>query len=136
MNQAMMVFTWLRYKLLTIILSRKIYELYFAFVICWINKFYFIWALTLNTCVRLFSLWCSVCVIPSTYDLMQKFYFSVSRLEIEKLLEMQRKLSVRGYKIDRSRFRDLLHNTFAITEDFIMDRGIENKIFWQFIFVY
>jgi len=48
---------------------------------------------------------------------------------------MQRKLSVRGYKIDRTRFRDLLHNTFAITEDFIMDRGIENKIFWQFIFV-
>ena len=45
-----------------------------------------------------------------------------SRLEIEKLLEMQRKLSVRGYKIDRTRFRDLLHNTFAITEDFIMDR--------------
>ena len=39
---------------------------------------------------------------------------------------MQRKLSIqtpRGPKIDRSKFRDLLHNTFAITEDFIMDRG-------------
>ena len=75
------------------------------------------------------------CVCRTKYDLIQKFYFTVSRLEIEKLLEMQRKLSGRGYKIDRTRFRDLLHNTFAITEDFIMDRGIENKIFWQFIFV-
>ncbi|VDI52603.1 Hypothetical predicted protein [Mytilus galloprovincialis] len=52
--------------------------------------------------------------------LKKKTHFS--KLEIEKLLEMQRKLSTRGNKIDRSKFRDLLHNTFAITEDFIMDR--------------
>lgn len=31
-----------------------------------------------------------------------------------------------SYVIDRSHFRDVLHNSFGMTDDFLMDRGIIN----------
>ena len=30
-------------------------------------------------------------------------------------------------KIDRNRFRDILHNTFDMTDDILMDRGKRNN---------
>ena len=66
----------------------------------------------------------------------------VSREETEKLLLTYRGLATvkadkqkkttgkqsagkdeSSYVIDRSHFRDLLHNSFGMTDDFLMDRG-------------
>ena len=54
--------------------------------------------------------------------LTKKTHFSVS--EIENLLNLYRKLSV-GIdidKLDRTRFREFLHNAFDMTDDILLDR--------------
>lgn len=54
-------------------------------------------------------------------------FFSVKKHEIEKLIYMYQELvknSPPSYKIDRSKFRDLLHQHFEMTDDILLDRGI------------
>lgn len=46
---------------------------------------------------------------------------AVNRQETEKLLHEYRRLTSKT--LDRSTFRDLLHGTFGMTDDFFMDRG-------------
>ncbi|XP_014675016.1 PREDICTED: EF-hand calcium-binding domain-containing protein 1-like isoform X1 [Priapulus caudatus] len=43
-----------------------------------------------------------------------------NRLEVEELLKIYRKLTPE--KLDRTKFRDVLHNTFNMTDDILMDR--------------
>jgi len=42
--------------------------------------------------------------------------------EIEALLQMYAELTKKTGKLDRTRFRDILHNQFQMTDDIIMDR--------------
>lgn len=51
-------------------------------------------------------------------DLYKKTHFT--RHEVEALVIMYNKLT--NTKLDRAKFRDLLHNTFNITDDLLMDR--------------
>ena len=54
--------------------------------------------------------------------LTKKTHFSV--MEIENLLNLYRKLSV-GIdidRLDRTRFREFLHNAFDMTDDILLDR--------------
>lgn len=46
---------------------------------------------------------------------------AVNRQETEKLLHEYRRLTSKT--LDRSTFRDILHGTFGMTDDFFMDRG-------------
>lgn len=46
---------------------------------------------------------------------------AVDRQETEKLLYEYRRMTSKT--LDRSTFRDLLHGTFGMTDDFFMDRG-------------
>lgn len=53
-------------------------------------------------------------------------FFSVQKAEIEKLLSMYNKY-VEGSankKLDRLKFRDILHDMFGMTDDMLMDRGM------------
>ncbi|CAF0826021.1 unnamed protein product [Didymodactylos carnosus] len=50
----------------------------------------------------------------------EKFHFS--KQEIESLCTIFRHLTKNADKIDRNRFRDILHNTFDMTDDILMDR--------------
>jgi len=45
-----------------------------------------------------------------------------SKTEIEALLSMFRELTKNSGKLDRTMFRDILHNQFKMTDDIIMDR--------------
>lgn len=47
---------------------------------------------------------------------------AVNRQETEKLLYEYRRMTSKT--LDRSTFRDLLHGTFGMTDDFFMDRGV------------
>jgi len=53
--------------------------------------------------------YCAVCV------------FSVNRFEIESLMNVFKQQT--KTKLDRPKFRDVLHNQFDMTDDLIMDRG-------------
>ena len=55
---------------------------------------------------------CLYCLLPR---------ITVNRQETEKLLHEYRRLTSKT--LDRSTFRDLLHGTFGMTDDFFMDRG-------------
>ena len=46
---------------------------------------------------------------------------SVTKFEIECLLKKFRELT--SVKLDRTKFRDILHKDFDMTDDIIMDRG-------------
>ena len=52
------------------------------------------------------------------------FFISVSKAEVENLLTIFREL-VPGQKgkMDRTKFRTVLHNTFQMTDDILMDRS-------------
>jgi len=57
-----------------------------------------------------------------------KFYFytsacvyAVTRLEIESLMSIFKQQT--KARLDRPKFRDVLHNQFDMTDDLIMDRG-------------
>jgi hypothetical protein len=52
------------------------------------------------------------------------FFFSVSKFEIECLLGLY-KAACSKSKMDRNRFRDFLHREFEMTDDILMDRGID-----------
>jgi len=56
---------------------------------------------------------CTVCV------------YTVNRLEIESLISLfkQQTKQPPKAKLDRPKFRDVLHNQFDMTDDLIMDRG-------------
>lgn len=49
-----------------------------------------------------------------------------TKREVESLLRIYVELNKGnyGHKFDRAKFRDVLHNTFNMTDDMIMDRGI------------
>ena len=53
-------------------------------------------------------------------------YLIVTKREVESLLRIYVELNKGNYgsKFDRAKFRDVLHNTFNMTDDMIMDRGI------------
>ena len=51
------------------------------------------------------------------------FHFSVSKEDVERLLTMYGALTAGGTRLDRNKFRDVLHNTFDMTDDILMDRG-------------
>ena len=56
------------------------------------------------------------------------FLFAVSKFEIECLLKKFRELT--KTKLERTKFRDILHKDFDMTDDIIMDRGLGvNKLF-------
>lgn len=61
-------------------------------------------------------------VIDEVGKRKEKFHFS--KQEIESLCTIFRHLTKGGDKdkIDRNRFRDILHNTFDMTDDILMDR--------------
>ncbi|CAF4018509.1 unnamed protein product [Rotaria sp. Silwood2] len=61
-------------------------------------------------------------VIDEVAKRKEKFHFS--KQEIESLCTIFRHLTKSGdkEKIDRNRFRDILHNTFDMTDDILMDR--------------
>lgn len=46
---------------------------------------------------------------------------TVTKYEMECLLKRFRELT--SNKLDRSKFRDVLHNEFGLTDDMLMDRG-------------
>ena len=48
--------------------------------------------------------------------------FVVSKCEVEALINCYYSL-FDGVKMDRNQFRDILHRTFNMTEDLLMDRG-------------
>ena len=50
-------------------------------------------------------------------------YFSVNKFEVECLLKIFKTACTKG-KMDRNRFRDILHIEFSMTDDILMDRGI------------
>jgi len=47
--------------------------------------------------------------------------YTVNRLEIESLMSIFKQQT--KAKLDRPKFRDVLHNQFDMTDDLIMDRG-------------
>ena len=53
------------------------------------------------------------------------FLFAVTKQEVETLLVNFRKVKKEDgpAKLDRNTFRDVLQNTFMMTDDIIMDRG-------------
>lgn len=54
-------------------------------------------------------------------DLLQHTHMhTVSKDEVEKLLYSYR--SITAERLDRSKFRDLLHDQFSMSDDFFMDR--------------
>lgn len=52
-------------------------------------------------------------------------YFAVQKHEIEKLIVMFNKYTegCTNRKLDRLKFRDILHDMFGMTDDMLMDRG-------------
>ena len=53
---------------------------------------------------------------------------TVSKDEVDKLLDMWSLITAGGTRLDRNKFRDVLHNTFDMTDDILMDRGwLENS---------
>lgn len=50
-------------------------------------------------------------------------FILVNRNEIELLLNFYKKLTKNLDKMDRLKFRDVLHNSFDMTDDILMDRG-------------
>ena len=53
------------------------------------------------------------------------FNFSkVNKTEIEALITIYKGITKNQDRMDRLKFRDVLHNSFAMTDDMIMDRGI------------
>ena len=61
----------------------------------------------------------------STYTSLYSVFLSltVTRQEVENLLSIFREECVNKEKLDRTKFRDILHNTFHMTDDILMDRG-------------
>ena len=57
----------------------------------------------------------------NTSPLARSLHVAVNRLETEKLLHEYRRMTSKT--LDRSTFRDLLHGTLGMTDDFFMDRG-------------
>lgn len=55
--------------------------------------------------------------------LMDGFVLTVTRQEVENLLSIFREEAIAKDKLDRTKFRDILHNTFRMTDDILMDRG-------------
>jgi len=55
----------------------------------------------------------------------------VNRFEIESLMNIFKQQT--KAKLDRPKFRDVLHNQFDMTDDLIMDRGDCNSIFLHFL---
>jgi len=45
-----------------------------------------------------------------------------SKDEVDKLLDMWGAITAGGTRLDRNKFRDVLHNTFDMTDDILMDR--------------
>ena len=52
-------------------------------------------------------------------------FISVNKFEIECLLKKFRELT--SVKLDRTKFRDILHKDFDMTDDIIMDRGKQKE---------
>ena len=52
----------------------------------------------------------------------------VSKEEVERLLTMYNALTAGGVRLDRTKFRDVLHNTFDMTDDILMDRGTSTTV--------
>ena len=50
---------------------------------------------------------------------------AVTKTEVENLLTIFRERANQKEKLDRTKFRDILHNTFGMTDDFLMDGGID-----------
>jgi len=48
----------------------------------------------------------------------------VNKTEIEALITIYKGITKNQDRMDRLKFRDVLHNSFAMTDDMIMDRGI------------
>ena len=53
------------------------------------------------------------------------FFLTVHKPEIEKLIMMFNKYveGCSNMKLDRLKFRDILHDMFGMTDDMLMDRG-------------
>jgi hypothetical protein len=49
---------------------------------------------------------------------------TVTKTEVENLLTIFRERENQKEKLDRTKFRDILHNTFGMTDDFLMDGGM------------
>ena len=53
--------------------------------------------------------------------------YTVSKWEIESLMNIFKQQT--KAKLDRPKFRDVLHNQFDMTDDLIMDRGDSGHVF-------
>ena len=72
-----------------------------------------------------------MCISRNCYG--QFFIFTVSKCEIEAQLQNFRKLTNQKSKMERLTFRDVLHNSFGITEDLFMDRGTEIVLTYKYM---
>ncbi len=52
-------------------------------------------------------------------------FLTVTKTEVENLLTIFREKANQKEKLDRTKFRDILHNTFGMTDDFLMDGGMQ-----------
>jgi hypothetical protein len=52
----------------------------------------------------------------------------VSKVEIEALINIYKGITKNIDRMDRLKFRDVLHNSFDMTDDILMDRGIVRLI--------
>lgn len=53
----------------------------------------------------------------------------VSKVEIEALINIYKGITKNIDRMDRLKFRDVLHNSFDMTDDILMDRGIINSFY-------
>ena len=57
-------------------------------------------------------------------------HLEVTKIEIEALLSIYKAITKNQDRMDRLQFRDVLHNSFDMTDDVLMDRSI---YFWRFV---
>lgn len=84
-------------------------------------KLEYLWGI----CIQITWLTCPPSDLLPSVITLNLINFSVQKAEIEKLLSMYNKY-VEGSsnnKLDRLKFRDILHDMFGMTDDMLMDRG-------------
>ena len=56
------------------------------------------------------------------------FFFLVNKQEIESLITIFKTLTKNYDRMDRFKFRDILQNSFNMTDDLMMDKGVTLKM--------
>jgi hypothetical protein len=72
-------------------------------------------------CIDIFFFYC---FIRPTMLLNKIKSFEVNKTEIESLLTIYKHITRGQDRMDRFKFRDVLQNSFDMTDDFMMDKGV------------